>query len=531
MEAPGFEPMGEVFTRRWVVEWMLDLAGYTPDRPLHTLTLLEPSCGAGAFLLPALDRLLTACAAHETDVRDATDAIVAVDLHAPSVETTRKATIKRLENAGLSTTDAEVLAETWVQPADFLLDELPSADLVVGNPPYVRLEDVPKHLAAEYRARWTTMGGRADLYVGFYERGLQSLNDDGVLAFICADRWMRNSYGKGLRGLITEGPWAVDTIVRLHDVDCFEEDVAAYPAITVLRRGPQKDGTVVDADGTFDADHVPAAMAALAGGDAEGAFTVATVDGWFGSDVWPEGTPAELAQLADHEHRLEPMEDVLRQTRVGIGVASGADDVFITSDKDLAEPDRMLPLVMARHIADGELNWDPTYLANPWNGDGLVRLDDYPQLGAYFERHRDLLAGRHTAKKTPDRWHKTIDRVHGWLTDTPKILLADMKARMTPVVEPGGLYPHHNLYWIISTRWDLEVLAGLLLSDQAELFVRAYCVKMRGGTLRMQAQYLRKIRLPEPSSITDGEADDLRHAYTDRDRSLATSIARTLYAR
>lgn len=527
----GHEPMGEVFTRRWVVEWMLDLAGYTPDRPLDALTLLEPSCGAGAFLLPALDRLLSACALHGSDVREATTALVAVDLHAPSVELTRKAVIKRLEEAGMTTPAAETLAATWVRRADFLIDDIPSADFVVGNPPYVRLEEVPKHLAGEYRTRWRTMGGRADLYVGFYERGLQLLNDDGVLAFICADRWMRNSYGRGLRSMITDGPWAVDTIVRLHDVDCFEEEVSAYPAITVLRRRPQEEGTVIDVDGTFTADHVPAVAAVRNDGDSDGPFTVATVEGWFGGDVWPEGTPEQLAQLADHEHRLETLEDVLRQTRVGIGVATGADDVYITSDPDLAEPDRMLPLVMARHIADGQLNWEPTYLANPWNGDGLVSLDDYPRLAAHFEQHVERLAGRHTAKKTPDRWHKTIDRVHGWLTDNPKILLADMKARMTPVVEPGGLYPHHNLYWITSTRWDLHVLAGLLLSDQAELFVRAYCVKMRGGTLRMQAQYLRRIRLPDPSSITDGEADDLRRAYAERDRELATSIARTLYAR
>ncbi|MEX0952769.1 MAG: Eco57I restriction-modification methylase domain-containing protein [Nitriliruptoraceae bacterium] len=531
MEPSSHEPMGEVFTRRWVVEWMLDLAGYTPDRPLHDLALLEPSCGAGAFLLPALDRLLAACARHDTDVGDATDAITAVDLHGPSVDVTRKAVITRLEDAGVATSDAENLAERWVRSADFLLDDIPAADFVVGNPPYVRVEDVPRHLATDYRARWKTMGGRADLYVGFYERGLQLLKDDGVLAFICADRWMRNAYGKGLRTMITGGPWAVDTIVRLHDVDCFEEEVSAYPAITVLRRGTQGDGTVIDANGAFGADDVPGAMAALRNRGVKGPFTIARVDGWFGADVWPEGTATQLAQIADHEHRLDPLEDVLRQTRVGIGVATGADDIFITEDQELAEPDRMLPLVMARHIATGKLAWTPTYLANPWNNQGLIQLGDHPRLADHFQRHHIRLVGRHTARRTPDRWYKTIDRVHSWLAGTPKVLLADMKARMTPVLEPGGLYPHHNLYWITSTRWDLHVLAGLLCSDQAELFVRAYCVKMRGGTLRMQAQYLRKIRLPDPASITQGEADALRQAYTHRDRQLATSIAETLYAR
>ena len=43
---------GEVFTRRWVVDLILDLAGYTPDRDLAANAALEPACGSGAFLVP-----------------------------------------------------------------------------------------------------------------------------------------------------------------------------------------------------------------------------------------------------------------------------------------------------------------------------------------------------------------------------------------------------------------------------------------------------------------------------------------------
>src|SRR3546814_1836276 len=48
---------GAVYTRPEVVAAILDLCGYTADRPLHQLCLLEPSFGGGDFLLPALDRL------------------------------------------------------------------------------------------------------------------------------------------------------------------------------------------------------------------------------------------------------------------------------------------------------------------------------------------------------------------------------------------------------------------------------------------------------------------------------------------
>ena len=55
---------GAVFTRRWVVELILDLAGYTSDRDLAAMRAVEPACGSGAFLGPMVERLALSCRAH-----------------------------------------------------------------------------------------------------------------------------------------------------------------------------------------------------------------------------------------------------------------------------------------------------------------------------------------------------------------------------------------------------------------------------------------------------------------------------------
>jgi adenine-specific DNA-methyltransferase len=73
------------------------------------------------------------------------------------------------------------------------------------------------------------------------------------------------------------------------------------------------------------------------------------------------------------------------------------------------------------------------------------------------------------------------------------------------------------------------VLGGLLLSDVANLFVGAYCVKMRGGCYRFQAQYLRQIRVPEVSAITQSASRELQRAFAERDRDRATATAARLY--
>jgi len=526
---------GQVFTRRWVVDFMLDAVGYEPSVNLAKKVAVEPSCGCGAFILPIVERLIASCKTHDVPLADAERSIRAFDLLEHNAEVTRKAIRAKLLDAGESESVADRLAEAWVTTGDFLLTEHPveSADFVIGNPPYIRLEDVPAKVSDAYRAECETMRGRADVYIGFFEKGLRQLKPEGQLAFICADRWMHNQYGAKLRKFVSDG-YAVDSVVAMHDVDAFEEDVSAYPAVTVIRNGKQRKAKVVEANKRFDADAAERVVSwshnRRAVPPVSEAFDAGSLPKWFdGSGLWPSGSPQALALIADLEARFPPLQDPTTGTRVGIGVASGCDRVYIPADVPNVEADRLLPLIGSKDIASGKPDWSERYLVNPWKGGALVDLEDYPKLAAYFEEHGTAIKGRHVAKKQTAAWYRTIDKVDPSLQAQPKLLLPDMKAAAHPVLDRGEYYPHHNLYFVVSRDWDLEVLGGLLLSDIANLFVGAYCVKMRGGTFRFQAQYLRKIRVPRLSELDDEISDELRLAFVKRDAVVATKAACAAY--
>lgn len=61
---------GEVFTQRWVVEAILDLVGYTPDKDLATKLIVEPSIGSGAFIAPIVERLLDSAQRHKRSAEE-----------------------------------------------------------------------------------------------------------------------------------------------------------------------------------------------------------------------------------------------------------------------------------------------------------------------------------------------------------------------------------------------------------------------------------------------------------------------------
>ena len=529
---------GEVFTRRWVVETVLDMVGYTADRDLADMLIVEPASGAGAFLGPIAERLSASCRSYGRGLPDAIHAVEAFDLLDRNVQLSQDLVADQLLADGWEPAHVDKTVHAWIRQGDYLLgqNKIQAADFVVGNPPYIRLEDVPDARMSAYRAACSTMGGRADVYIGFYEVGLRSLKPGGRLGFICADRWMRNQYGRRLREFVSRR-YSMDFVLTMHAVDAFHEQVSAYPAITIIRRAVQGPAIAADATRDFGPRQAEELRAWVVNPDKPHinalSYQAARLPHWFpGGDSWPAASSARLALLEDLSDRFRLLEDQTTGTRVGIGIATGADKIFITSAPDIAdvEDDRLLPLAMVRDTTSGALDWHGTYLVNPWSANGdLVNLTDYPRLARHLQWHSAVLRDRYTAVKQPGRWYKTIDKVDHRLTARPKLLFPDMKLTIHPVLDTGGLYPHHNLYYIVSDTWDLRVLGGLLLSKVAEAFVAAYAVKMRGGTLRFQAQYLRKIRVPNPSELSQANRAALADAFDHRDVQAATQAALNAY--
>ena len=67
---------------------------------------------------------------------------------------------------------------------------------------------------------------------------------------------MRNQYGRHLRALVARH-FSLDVTIAMHDVDAFEEQMSAYPAITVISRGRQQPAVVADTTAAFGPDNAP----------------------------------------------------------------------------------------------------------------------------------------------------------------------------------------------------------------------------------------------------------------------------------
>jgi hypothetical protein len=527
----GTDARGAIFTRREVVDFVLDLTGYTADHPLHTMRLLEPSIGDGDFLLPAIDRLLASWreAGRPTPEKSLPDCIRAVELHHATFNKTRARVLHMLSDSGIPMKSATFLVDRWLVFADFLLAPLDGQfDFIVGNPPYVRQELIPDALMAEYRARYKTIFDRADIYVPFIERSLNLLKSGGELGFICSDRWMKNRYGSLLRKKVADD-FHLKIYVDMVDTPAFHSEVIAYPAITIIARAKRAATRIAHRPEiskpvlTRLARELKSRKLAKTGSVRE-LHNVTS-----GAEPWILEFSDQLALVRRLEKDFPTIEE--SGCKVAIGVATGADNAFIgTFDELDVEPDRKLPLVMTKDILSGEVEWRGLGVINPFGDDGrLVDLADYPKLKEYLEARKAEIAGRYVAQKTPGNWYRTIDRIYPALTKCPKLLIPDIKGDAQIVYDPGKVYPHHNLYFITSNEWNLHALQAVLLSGIARLFVATYSTKMRGGYLRFQAQYLRRIRLPRWDAVPKALQRTLIAAGRGRDIVACNEAMHALY--
>lgn len=517
MAESGTKERGAVTTRREVVDFILDLTEYTTDKVLYKQRLLEPSFGDGEFLLAAAERLLATWRNSEVPDTALQNAICAVELHHATFERTRERLDNILSRENLAAETRDTLLNKWLTRGDFLLESINGHfDYVVGNPPYVRHEMIPDALMKEYRRRFTTIFDRADIYIPFIEKSLSLLSRDGTLGFICADRWMKNRYGGPLRELVAEN-YRLKFYVDMVDTPAFNSDVIAYPAITIISKEPPGPTRLarqpeISVEGLAALSQKMLSHEPTDTEDVEEISGVAT-----GAEPWILESSERLALVRRIEREFPSLKDA--GCDVGIGVATGADKFFIAPFDTLdVEEHRKLPLVTTRDIVSGQVRWQGYGVINPFDDEGgLVSLDDYPKLRDYLRRYEHEIRKRHISRKSPNSWYRTIDRIYPALAKQPKLLIPDIKGEAQIVYEDGVFYPHHNLYYITSKQWDLKVLQAVLQSGIAELFVNTYSTKMRGGYLRFQAQYLRRIRVPFWENVPEYLRYELVAAVKNRD--------------
>ncbi|MFM6811143.1 MAG: Eco57I restriction-modification methylase domain-containing protein, partial [Dolichospermum sp.] len=106
-------------------------------------------------------------------------------------------------------------------------------DVVIGNPPYIR-QELLSPFKPYLQENYQTYNGVADIYIYFYEKGLNLLKPAGIISYIVTNKWLRSGYGESLRRFFCQSS-VFEQIIDFGHAPIFE-DADTFPCIIAARK-------------------------------------------------------------------------------------------------------------------------------------------------------------------------------------------------------------------------------------------------------------------------------------------------------
>ena len=330
-------------------------------------------------------------------------------------------------------------------------------DAVIGNPPYVRIQELGRDVAEYCRARYETATGSFDAFVPFIERGVSLLRPRGRLGFIVPSAFLKLEYGARLRARLAERS-LVEEIIDFGHAQVFEA-ATNYTCIVVLEREGDNDLSYVAVRGSSDEVRRAVATHALPAAEHYRASEL-------GEAPWIL-LPRDEREILDTMRAAgPPLSDATRQ--IFQGLITGADPIYIVEDRGTRgscrvvatkagselelEPDLLHPLASGSDVERYALRTLKSLLLFPYRRDKddmrLVseeELQALPLTWGYLCANEAELRRRERGKMDHDGWWAFGRTQSLGLHDQPKLGVAATVKRLEVAADPAGAAYFHNV--------------------------------------------------------------------------------------
>lgn len=231
-----------------IIKYMLDIIGYD-EAVSYARTIIDPACGTGTFIKQIIERFIDGLYVNEItgaykEKLLEHKLIRAYDTKPSNVFVTKIVMISSLIKRNLIREMNDVLDLVRKLPIycqDFLCMG-DKSDYIIGNPPYIRLQN----LSIEYRDfikdNFVSATGRFDIFTCFLEKSDKLLNENGRMCLITSNKYLTANYGVGIREYLSK-TGHVRKLVDLYDTKFF--GAAVLPAI-IMCENSKRDNCVVD---------------------------------------------------------------------------------------------------------------------------------------------------------------------------------------------------------------------------------------------------------------------------------------------
>lgn len=505
------------------------------------MKILDPACGSGSFLIRAYDELLnyhakvrgkaTAKLEQADRMPILTGNIFGVDLDQQAVEFARLNLLLRglakrdhlppltnnirQGNSLISGTEEELkgyFGDNWEEKNRFnweqeFKDIMANGgfDVVIGNPPYVRIQSLPRDEANYFRSHFKSAYGSFDLYVLFIEQAIKLLKDGGKLGLITSGKFLKSDYGKKIQQIINE-QCTIENIIDLSVQQVFAE-ATTYPIIIILQKGATKKllNYIFIPNDSLQPPDIATIQPVTAGQDA------------ITKGIWPLSAKDDklLDKLAQKALTLGEITD-----RIFQGLKTSADDIY--SLKLISESDEYVtafskslqtrielektltkPLIKTGQMKRYYIEKPELIIIFPYlNGEPLAPAElatKYPKTWRYFNDNITALKKReHGIFQDKEQWYQYGRNQALMIINSSKIITPDFAPSARYSFDATGEYFFNGGtaggYGIIPAKGINSLfMLGLLNSKVLDWVLQKKSANFQGGWFSFESRFIRPL--------------------------------------
>ncbi len=415
-------------------------------------------------------------------------------------------------------------------------------DIVLANPPYVRQEKLSPEDQDSYKLSFKEVfAGTADILTFFYARSMQILKNEGWLAFITSNKYMRAAYGEGLREQLTQ-QLRVQRVIDFGDLPIFDANgkpVASYPAVLVGRKdGYSEDNVLHVADLTIPIRSALAATERKANPenvrwaleDLGGILVDNEISDYpqvlLRKERWILEDPALVRLFERLMNQGTPLGQFVKG-RIYRGVLTGLNEAFVIDqakrDDLVAEDQRsaelIKPWLRGQDIKRWQVDWAGLYVIaiqsssdadanNPWanssseNEARQIFREMYPAIYDHLSWWEEYPDPKQPGKMKGLR--PRLDQGRFWWElracayysefEQSKIIWPDITSEMRFAWDSTKYYLANTAYAGVGPQW----LVSLFNSTVLEFVSRIISTSIRGGYIRLIYQTVAPLPIIEP---------------------------------
>ncbi len=407
-------------------------------------------------------------------------------------------------------------------------------DVVIGNPPYIRVQNLEHNIIDYYKSNYKSFFQKADIYLLFIEKAISLLKENSGLSFINPTLFLSSDYGQGLREFLTE--YKVSRIVDFGDLPIFEEAIT-YTGIFFISKSKPENIEFKKIDS------LSSIIASLNEPQYE-SFNQSN----FGKENWV---------LKNDKHnnlliKLQSFQNLGSNAVINSGCFTGLDKAFFVDDKTIEEhgleEDVIKPIIMGKEPKKYKLQKPIKKCIYPYilgenNETEIIEEQSFkasfPNCYNYLLNLKSELENRMDSRKTFKEmgriWYSYTRKGLINIFDEKKILVGYIVSKNTYCLdEIGYMFSVGRVFAIQPNNKQLsEIILGILNSKVSQFLMTSLCPIKQGGFYKISSQYLNSFPIPKlEGEISLGIRDlvlKFQSAKVDDTSNLETQIDQLVY--